>query len=181
MQPIGLESFNAILAIGGFHVTSYWANFASHRTRDRHVGFLFACDGIGKGNKMLHYFLFSSYHITKLQPSDKNIRTYTRMKFQNLPIYTRDTRFPIPPRVMASSAMGLNLGDSGFLPTIHAKANAKQIRSRSSRATRDCLHAQTAEYDYRKTWRPPNWAPLRWHRFWYLWCIFVGKSEVQSF
>ena len=25
--------------IGGFHVTSDEANFASHRTRDRHVGF----------------------------------------------------------------------------------------------------------------------------------------------
>ena len=27
-------------AIEGFHVTSYQANFASHPTRDRHVGFL---------------------------------------------------------------------------------------------------------------------------------------------
>ena len=27
-------------SIGGFHVTSYQANFASHPTRDRHVGFL---------------------------------------------------------------------------------------------------------------------------------------------
>ena len=53
-------------AIGGFHVTSYQANFASHRTRVRHVGFLFTSDGIGKSNKMFHYFLFSSFHITKL-------------------------------------------------------------------------------------------------------------------
>ena len=29
-----------ILFIRGFHVTSYEANLASHRTRDRHVGFL---------------------------------------------------------------------------------------------------------------------------------------------
>ena len=61
----------------GFHVTSYQANFASHHTRDRHVGFLFTFEGIGKSNKMYHYLLFSSYRITKLQPSDKNINTYT--------------------------------------------------------------------------------------------------------
>ena len=73
------------MPIGAFHVTSYKANFASHHTRDRHVGFQFTCEGIGKSNKMYHYFLFSSYHITKLQPSDKNINTHTRMKFQILP------------------------------------------------------------------------------------------------
>ena len=33
---------------------------ANHHTRDRHVGFLFTCKGIGKINKMLHNFLFSS-------------------------------------------------------------------------------------------------------------------------
>ena len=43
------------------------------------------CDGIGKSNKMFHYFLFSTYHITKLQPNDKNISTHIRMKFQILP------------------------------------------------------------------------------------------------
>ena len=42
--------------IEGFHVTSYQANFASHRTRDRHVGFLY--------NKMSRYFLFSSCHVS---------------------------------------------------------------------------------------------------------------------
>ena len=50
--------------------------------------------------------------------------------------------------VMALSPMGPNLGVFWFLLTTHAKANAKQMRSRSSRAarllTRDCLHAQTA-------------------------------------
>ena len=60
----------------------------------------------------------------------------------------RDSRTPIPPRVMASSAMGLNLGVFGFLPTTHAKANAKQMRSQSLRAARllvcDCFHAQPA-------------------------------------
>ena len=40
--------------IEGFHVmsTSYQANFASHPTRNRHVGFLLAWHGIGKYNKM---------------------------------------------------------------------------------------------------------------------------------
>ena len=66
-------------------MTSYQANFASRHTRHRHVGFLFTCERIGKSNKMFHYFLFSSYHITKLQPSDKNINTHTQMKFQILP------------------------------------------------------------------------------------------------
>ena len=42
--------------IEGSHVTSYQAYFASH-TRDRHVGFLFARDGIGKHNKMFRNFL----------------------------------------------------------------------------------------------------------------------------
>ena len=66
-------------------MTLYQPNFASHHTHDRHVGFLFTFDGIGKGNKMFHYFLFISCHIIKLQPSDKNISTHTRMNFQILP------------------------------------------------------------------------------------------------
>ena len=48
------------------------------------------------------------------------------------------------PRVMASSAMGV----FGFLPTTHAKANVKQVRSQSSRPARllacDCFYAQPA-------------------------------------
>ena len=64
------------LGKGGFHVTSYQANFASHHTRNRHIGFLFTCKGIEKSNKTYHYYLLSSYHITKLQPSDKNINTH---------------------------------------------------------------------------------------------------------
>ena len=46
----------------GFHVTSYQANFASHHTRNRHVGFFFTWSDIGKYNKMSRYFLFSSVH-----------------------------------------------------------------------------------------------------------------------
>ena len=69
----------------GFYVKLYQANFTSYHTRDRHVGFLFARDGIGKYNKMSHNFLFSSYHNTKLQLRDKNISTHNRLKFQILP------------------------------------------------------------------------------------------------
>ena len=66
--------------IEDFHVMSYQTNFTSGHTRDRHVGFLFALGGIGKINKMFRYFLFNSYHITKLPTSDKNISTYIRLK-----------------------------------------------------------------------------------------------------
>ena len=52
-------------------------NFASHHTPDHHVGFLFTQSSIGKYNKMSRYFVFSSYHNTKLQQSDKNISTHT--------------------------------------------------------------------------------------------------------
>ena len=68
-------------AIGGFHVTSYQADFASHRTFDRYVGFFSVWRGIQKHKKMPQNFLFSSYHDTKLQPSDKNNSTHTHMKF----------------------------------------------------------------------------------------------------
>ena len=66
--------------IEGFFVTSYQANFASHPTRDRHVSFLFAYPGINT-TKCSCYFLYSSYHKTKLGLSDKNIKTHTRLKF----------------------------------------------------------------------------------------------------
>ena len=34
------RAYASYYAIEGFHVTSYQANFASHPSRDRHVGFL---------------------------------------------------------------------------------------------------------------------------------------------
>ena len=37
---------------------SYEANFVSHHTCDRHVGFLLAQHGIGKYNKMSHFIKF---------------------------------------------------------------------------------------------------------------------------
>ena len=54
----------------------------------------------------------------------------------------------IPPRIMASSAIGVQLGVFGFLPTTHAKTNAKQMRrTQSLHAMRHFtyvyLHAQT--------------------------------------
>ena len=62
--------------IESFLVTSYPANLASH-TCYHHVGFLFTQFSIGKHNKISQNFLFSSYHNTKLQLSDKNINTHT--------------------------------------------------------------------------------------------------------
>ena len=70
--------------IEGFHVTSYQANFASHHTCDRHVGFLAPLSGIEKHNKMSHNFSYSSYHNTELQLSDKNISTHIQVKFKIL-------------------------------------------------------------------------------------------------
>ena len=64
----------------GFHVTSFYqfySLFTCHHTPDRHVGFLFTQSGIGKYNKMTRYFLFSSYHNTKLQLSNKNFSTHS--------------------------------------------------------------------------------------------------------
>ena len=46
--------------------------------------FPFAWTGIAKYNKMSCYFSFSSYHNTKLRPSDNNSKTHTRLKFQIL-------------------------------------------------------------------------------------------------
>ena len=61
-------------------------------------------------------------------------------------IYTRDPRPPLPLCVMASSAMGLNLGVFVFLPTMHAKTDAKPMHPQSSCAMRRFMHvlSQTA-------------------------------------
>ena len=72
-------------------------------------------------------------------------------------IYKGDPRPRILPHVMASSATGLKLG-SCFLPTSHAKTNAKQMHPRSSRTVRHFahvyLHAQTAvDAGDIRTWR----------------------------
>ena len=48
----------ADVIIEGYHVTSDQANFGSHHTRDRHVGFLSVWDDIEKNSKMFHHFLF---------------------------------------------------------------------------------------------------------------------------
>ena len=63
----------------GFHVSSYQANFESQQTRDRHIGFLFAWDGIGNHNEMFQYISSSPYYITKLQLIDRNISTHTQL------------------------------------------------------------------------------------------------------
>ena len=66
-------------------------------------------------------------------------------------IFTRDTRPPpIPPLVMALSAMGSIWGSSGVLPTTRKnkrKTNAFTIfGSRAAFFALVCLHAQTAAY-----------------------------------
>ena len=56
-----------------------WRHIKPSHVCDRHVRFLITWNGIGKYNKMFRYFLFSSYHNTKLQLSDKNISTHARV------------------------------------------------------------------------------------------------------
>ena len=54
-------------SIEGFHVTLYLANFTSHHTCDRHVGFLFTRSGIGKYNEnvpLLFIYFIPQYQIT---------------------------------------------------------------------------------------------------------------------
>ena len=72
-------------------MTSYQVNFASHHTHDRHVGFLFAHDGVEE-HKLFRYFLFSSYYITKLQLRDKNISKHNRFKFKYVHEVNRCTK-----------------------------------------------------------------------------------------
>ena len=48
-----------------------------------------------------------------------------------------DPRTPIPPRVMALSAMELQLGVFRFLPTTHAKT--KQMQTKCTRAFHSCV------------------------------------------
>ena len=60
-------------------------NFASHHTAtgDHHVGF--TVHGLVLENTTkCPRTVFSSYHNTKLQPSDKNINTHIQLKFQIL-------------------------------------------------------------------------------------------------
>ena len=65
-----MDKFVPASSIEGFYVISYQSKFASHHTRDCHVDFLFTRSSIGEYNKMSRYFLFSSYHNTKLQLND---------------------------------------------------------------------------------------------------------------
>ena len=77
-------------------------------------------------------------------------------------------------RLMASSAMGLNLGVFGFLPTTHPKAMCSRSLRVARRFTHVWLHVQTAVHaSNTRTWlttiilitgktrRPPIWAPWR--------------------
>ena len=66
----------------GFHVTLYQAKFASHHTRDRHVGVLIPQSGLENTRKCPRTFHF--YHNTKLQLSDNNISTHAWLEFKIL-------------------------------------------------------------------------------------------------
>ena len=70
----------AILCMESFRVLLYQANFASHHTHDCHVAFPLPTGQYWEKKKIFHWFLFSSYHITKLQLSDKNTNTHTWIK-----------------------------------------------------------------------------------------------------
>ena len=70
-----LEQVDLDRLIEDFHVTSYQADFASHPILVTAMLVSFALPAIGKYNKMSGYFLFSSYHNTKLRPCDKNSKT----------------------------------------------------------------------------------------------------------
>ena len=74
----------SIWLIESFQVKSYQANFASHRTHDCQICFLTPQSGTEKHNKMAQNFHNSSYHNTKLQLNDKNIRPRTCVKFKIL-------------------------------------------------------------------------------------------------
>ena len=59
-------------------MTSYQVNFASHHTRDRHVGFLsIQCSAILENTTKCAITLISSCHNTKLQLSDKYNSTHS--------------------------------------------------------------------------------------------------------
>ena len=92
-------------------------------------------------------------------------------------IYTGDPRPPIPPRVMASSAMGLIWGSPGFCWPVtrkqKCKTNAFTIFVHRTAFCTVCLHSQMAViagnmythltnygyFDYGKTPKTPNSAP----------------------
>ena len=77
LRHMFIEYFAMVIvtkSIEGFHVMSYQANFASHHTRDCHVGFL--CTRrylLVNMTKCPITFLFSLYRNIKLQLSDNNI------------------------------------------------------------------------------------------------------------
>ena len=103
----------------------------------------------------------------------QNLKTTINAYMYPPQIYKRDPRPRTPPRVMASSAMELQLGVFGFLLSTHTETNANKMRPRSSRAvgrfTRVYLHAQTAVhmhltnhgyFDRGKNPNTPNLSPM---------------------
>ena len=98
----------------------------------------------------------------------------------NSQIYTRDTRLPIPPRVMASSPWGSIWGRQVF-----ADHTCKR-RLRTNAFTifvlcAACMHMTNHDYfDYGKNLKTPKLSPMKganWHRVWYCWCTSVGQLQ----
>ena len=85
-------------------------------------------------------------------------------------MYTEDPRPPIPHQVLTSSAMGLKLVVFGFLPSTHAKTNAKQMhaafyaclssRSDHSRCRWHTRLTNRGYFDYGKNPKNPQFDPL---------------------
>ena len=73
-----------LYVIGGFHVTSYQANFASHHTHNRHVGSLFACVVLGKATKcsVTFYLVYTIIYYKITTKWQEYQPTVTQMKFQ---------------------------------------------------------------------------------------------------
>ena len=116
----------------------------------------------------------------------------TRTRMVQTQISTRDTRYPIPPRVMASSACGSVWESSGCCrPHTHTR------KCKTNAFTIFALHAQTAVhagnmyapdeadyFDYGKNLKTRNLSPMpgsRWHRFRDLSCISVSTDQLLMY
>ena len=107
------------------HMKNCVSLYSLHFFSEKFSCFLFRSqfqNGAHLKNRLLFY-MFRRAKTTTTTTNTKKPKQTTKTLHQK--IYTIDTRIPMPPRVMASSAVGLNLRVSWFLPTTHAKPNEK--------------------------------------------------------
>ena len=110
-------------------------------------------------------------------------------------IWTWYFRTPIPPLVMTSSAMELQLGVFWLCQTTHAEMNANKMPPRSSRTVRRFTHAclssssdryapdESQFFDRGENPNTPNRIPMlgqRWSRFCDLWFISVKMTKMHN-